>query len=78
MPQLPRQGSIHFWLLHAKLRGQSELRAHSGLHDGGLPKYPCTHEHTAWLFIIRHLLFGPQGEGLQGSFSISIEYMSNN
>lgn len=39
---------------------------HSGLHDGGVPTYPTTQEHTAWLFISLHWLFGPQGDGLHG------------
>lgn len=39
---------------------------HSGLQVGGLPRYPLTHEQTAWLFVMRHSLFGPQGEGTHG------------
>lgn len=66
-PQVPRQGSMHFWLLQARFRGQSELSTHSGLQDGGVPKYPWTQLHTAWPFTTRHWLLGPQGEGLQGS-----------
>ena len=60
------QGFTHFWLLQALSRGHSELVAHSGLQDGGLPKYPFRQEHAAFSFISRQILFGPQGEGLQG------------
>lgn len=38
IPQVPGQGSIHFWLLHAWMRGHSELCTHSGLQFGGVPK----------------------------------------
>lgn len=65
-PQVPEQGSMHFWLLQAWFLGQSELITHSGLQLGGLPRNPGTQEHTAWLFITLHLLLGPQGDGLQG------------
>ena len=68
-PQLPGQGSIHFWLLHARLWRQSVLTTHSGLQVGGLPKYPLIHEQTPWPFISRHSLLGPQGDGLQGFVS---------
>lgn len=30
--QVPGQGSLHLFLIQAKLRSQSELRTHSGLH----------------------------------------------
>lgn len=66
-PQVPIQGSIHFWLLQARFRGQSELTTHSGLQDGGAPRYPWTQEQTACWFTIRHWLLGPQGDGLQRS-----------
>lgn len=65
-PHVPGHGSMHFWLLQAWSLGQSELTVHSGLQDGGLPMYPGTHEHTACWFIVRHWLFGPQGDGLHG------------
>lgn len=65
-PHDPTQGSIHFWLLHALLSGQSELTTHSGLHRGGLPRYPATHEHTACPFISLHWLLGPHGDGIHG------------
>lgn len=66
IPQDPLQGFIHFWLLHARSREQSELRVHSGLQVGGLPKKPGTHEQTGCSFTTLHWLLGPQGEGLQG------------
>lgn len=37
IPQVPGQGSMHFWLEHAWCNGQSELTIHSGLHVGGVP-----------------------------------------
>ena len=68
-PQLPGQGSMHFWLLHAWFCRQSVLTTHSGLQVGGLPRYPLMHEQTAWPFIDRHSLFWPQGVGLHGFVS---------
>lgn len=41
---------------------------HSGRQDGGLPRKPGTHEHTACPLICLHWLLGPHGEGLQGFF----------
>lgn len=66
MPQVPGQGSIHFWLTQAWFWAQSELVTHSGRQLGGLPKYPGTQEQTAWPLTTRHALLGPQGLGLQG------------
>ena len=57
---------MHLWLLHARLRRQSELKTHSGLQVGGLPENPWTQEQTACSLIVRHWLLGPQGVGLQG------------
>lgn len=65
-PQVPGHGSWHFWLIQARFKVQSELTTHSGLHVGGEPTQPGWHEHTAWLFIIRHTLLGPHGLGKQG------------
>lgn len=59
-------GFIHFWLLQAKFKGQSELTTHSGRQNGGLPEYPGTQEQIAWPFASRHWLFGPQGDGKHG------------
>ena len=74
MPQVPGQGSVHFWLIQALSSGHSELTTHSGLQLGGLPTYVGKHEHTAWPFTSRHWLFEPHGDGWQGltySFSIT-------
>lgn len=65
-PQVPGHGSWHFWLIHALSWAQSELTAHSARHDGGEPKYPNWHEHTACPFITLQLLLGPQGDGSHG------------
>lgn len=65
-PHVPGQGSIHFWLMHARFKAHSELLTHSGRHIGGDPINPSTQEHTAWPFIALHLLFGPQGDGTHG------------
>lgn len=76
-PQVPEQGSMHFWLLQAWFLGQSELTTHSGLQLGGLPRNPGTQEHTAWPFIALHWLLGPQGDGLQG-FTCTCSKFKNN
>lgn len=46
-PQLPLQGFIHFWLLHAWSNGHSALILHSGLQDGGDPINVGKQEQTA-------------------------------
>lgn len=66
-PQVPVQGSTHFWLIHAWFWEHSELTVHSGRQKGGLPIYVGEQEHTAWSLIRRHWLLGPQGDGTQGS-----------
>lgn len=53
-PQVPGQGSEHFCLMQALLRGHSELTVHSGLHPGGLPVYSGKQEHTACPFTCLH------------------------
>lgn len=81
IPQILGHGFRHFWLEHASLRSQSELIVHSGLHNGGAPKYPEIHEHTATPFICLHWLFGPQGDGIHGltiSIGAEIENISVN
>ena len=50
-----------------RVRSHSELTVHSGRHPGGLPTNEGRQEQTAWPFIWRHWLFGPQGVGMQGS-----------
>lgn len=37
IPQVPGQGSMHFWFIHAFVSTHSELTTHSGRHLGGLP-----------------------------------------
>lgn len=44
-PHDPRQGSLHFSLIHALLLGHSELIEHSGRQFGGDPIYVDKHEH---------------------------------
>lgn len=48
---------------------QSELTIHSGWQVGGAPMYPVIQVHTACWFMLRQILFGPHGEGLQGSWT---------
>ena len=43
-PQVPGHGSMHLFLWHALLEGQSELTTHSGRHATyGSPKYSGIH-----------------------------------
>lgn len=72
-PHVPGQGSMHFWFRQARLRAHSEFVMHSGLHEGGVPKYPGTQEHTACPFTSRHWLLGPQGLGTHWFLGISSE-----
>lgn len=65
-PHVPGQGSLHVCTKQASFCAHSEFCVHSGRHDGGLPIYPLTHEHTACSLITLHWLFGPQGDGLHG------------
>lgn len=65
-PQEPGQGSLHFWLMHAKLLGHSLLLIHSGLQLGGEPVNSGKQEHDGELLITWHCAFGPQGDGSQG------------
>ena len=46
LPQVPGQGSTHFWLMQAVSWLQSELTTHSGRQLGGLPWYPGIHAQT--------------------------------
>lgn len=52
--------------MHALSKLHSELTTHSGLHLGGAPKKPTWQEQTARLFVTRHMLFGPHGDGSHG------------
>ena len=68
IPQVPGQGSIHLFLWHALIEGQSELTTHSGLHATyGSPKYSGIHWQAAALPLVWQFAFVPQGDGLQGS-----------
>lgn len=71
IPHAPRHGSMHFWLLQARLRAQSALMRHSGLQDGGAPLNPAMHAQTAWPFDSRQWLLGPQGDGMHGWVTVS-------
>lgn len=65
-------GFTHLLLLQASLGEQSVLTLHSGLHEGGLPINPTTHEQTACPFISRHWLFGPHGLGWHGCKLVTV------
>ena len=68
IPHSPGQGSIHLFLWHALLEGQSELTTHSGRHATyGSPYISSIHWHAAALFLCWQNAFDPQGVGLQGS-----------
>lgn len=67
LPHDPGQGSRHFWLMQACWLGHSLLLIHSGLHLGGVPINWGKHEHDGAPLRTRHIAFGPQGEGWQGS-----------
>ena len=67
-PQVPGHGSMHLFLWHALLEGQSELTTHSGLHATyGSPKYSGMHWQDPAPFRRWQLAFDPHGDGLQGS-----------
>merc|ERR1711962_1037476 len=71
-PQVPGQGSMHLFLWHALLEGQSECTTHSGLHATyGSPKYSGIHLQDPAFLCLLHTAFEPHGDGLQGStFSV--------
>lgn len=72
-PQVPGHGSRHLLLTHARSRGQSVLRTHSGLHPVyGSPWYSGKHTQEPAPFRSLHTAFAPHGDGLQGSRSSSI------
>ena len=66
MPQVPGQGSLHFWLRQDSLGEQSEFVLHSGRHVGGTPRKPWIQEQTACWFTSLHWLFDPHGDGWHG------------
>ena len=65
-PQVPAQGSTHFWLTHASLDRQFELRTHSGRHSGGFPTIFVRQAHWACPATTWHCEFNPHGGGLHG------------
>lgn len=76
-PQADWHGLTHLFSTQALLLGHSVLIVHSGRHVGGVPKKLDLQEHTPWPFKTRQLLFGPQGEGSQGSvFGASVSARS--
>lgn len=62
----PRQGSLHLFEMHAKLKAHSALTVHSGRQFGGLPKKEGKQVQTLVLSTTRHKLLSPQGDGSQG------------
>lgn len=66
-PQEPGHGSLHFWLMQARLLAQSSLIVHSGLQFGGLPSKFGKQEHDGLLRRFWHCELGPHGEGTHGS-----------
>lgn len=66
-PQIPGQGSLHFWLIHANLSAHSLLLIHSGLQYGGDPTYSGKQEHDGKPLRTLQTAFDPHGDGWQGS-----------
>ena len=60
-------GSAHLLFIQARLTGHSALTRHSGRHCGGSPMLLGKHVHAGCPLTERHLLFGPHGDGEQGS-----------
>ena len=75
-PHESRHGSEHFWFIHALFVEHSELTTHSGRQFGGDPTNVERQEQVETPLFTRHSLFGPQGDGLQGSIGsvISLKY----
>lgn len=65
-PHNPGHGSLHFWLMQARLLGHSVFEMHSGLQFGGDPINSFRHEQDGESPIGRHSELGPQGEGSHG------------
>lgn len=65
-PQVPGQGSMHFWLTQPRLAGQSEAEMHSGRQLGAIPIMPVRQEHWGELCTGSHRALGPQGCDWQG------------
>jgi len=75
-PHVPGQGSVHLNLWQALFDGHSLFTTHSGLQFGGVPWYSFWQEHTPCWFTFLHWLLGPQGDGLQGSYTVA--WVANN
>ena len=70
-PQDPGQGSAHLLLMQARWDGHSLLTRHSGRQFGGGPRRSGKQVQLAVRSgVTVHLEFGPQGEGLHGSFGL--------
>ena len=68
LPQVPGQGSRHFFWTQAKWLGHSVLIRHSGLQPTyGSPMWSLIHLQAPALSLAEHSALAPQGEGLQGS-----------
>lgn len=65
-PQEPGQGSLHFWLIQAKLSAHSLLLIHSGLQFGGLPMNSGKQVQTGASLTVLQIELAPQGDGRQG------------
>jgi len=67
-PHNVRQGSLHLYEMHARLKAHSALTVHSGRQFGGLATHWKSGKQvqTLVLFTIRHKLLGPHGDGSQG------------
>lgn len=61
----PRQGSLHLFEMHARLKAHSALTVHSGRQFGGLLKKVGKQVQTLVPPTTRHKLLGPQGDGSQ-------------
>lgn len=66
MPHAVMHGLMHFCRSQLLSTAHSELKTHSGRQFGGGPMKFSMQVQTAWLFMSRHKLLGPHGDGLQG------------
>jgi len=67
IPQVPGQGSLHFWLMQALFDGHSLLRTHSGLQERyGSPWKPGRHLQAAARPSSEHSALSPHGLGSHG------------
>lgn len=67
IPHVPGHGSMHRWLIQVLSRGHSAFMRHSGRQLGGTPEQLIWHEQTGWPSSTLHMLYGPHGDGEQGS-----------